>query len=68
MSHYVIELYSLGHLDHGEPEKHDFDVQSFIADNSVARLEYNLTNLYAAVPPVNADGPAVSVKWAQNND
>ena len=63
MSHYVIELFSLGHLDYDEPETHDFDVQSFIADNSVARLEYNLSNLYVAVPPDNADGPAVSIKW-----
>jgi len=66
MSHYVIELYSLGHLVHGDPEKHDFDVQSFIANNSVDRLEYNMNNLYAAVPPVNADGPAVSIKWVQD--
>ena len=59
----LIKLYSLGHLDHGAPETHELNVQEFLKRNSISRLEYNLAHLYVAVPPVDADGPAISVRF-----
>jgi hypothetical protein len=59
---YTITLYTLG-LASIQDETHEFNIQEFVARCGAERAEWNLNHLWAAVQPLDADGPAVQVNF-----